>query len=348
MNSLVVLCGGREGEAWLYQRALRRLVGPERLRLVADDPEVAAARAARWGLTACAGFEAALGIRTARIFVLLHPFAERTARAREALAGRRAVALSPPFARSAEEGRQLVQFAGLKRATLCALEPLLQQSALLKLLEIADQDRLGHISLLRLRSLLAGSGGWDPCLTPDFTAAEPAPDIPAAELLFREIAEKVSIAERIGGPLTEIVHQGRLGEAGSVLVAWKHAADRRYGHLEIVRAPGIRLRSPFDPREDTVELTGSAGVAWASHGMGSLRNEPAVRFYLQEDLLCYQRVDEEFGFGIHAAVKAFLERAEARTLDGPALRRVVDALAAAEIAVKGGADGQRRPTGPRW
>ena len=202
-----------------------------------------------------------------------------------------------------------------------------------------------------MRSVLAGHGGWDPSLTPDFHGVEADPPpalIPPSEVLFREICEKVSLATRILGPVAEVVHQGRLdAPTGASLVAWKHQVDKRYGHLEIVRSPHLSIRSPYDAREDTLEITGSAGVAWASHGMGRMRNEPAVRFYLQEDLLCYERIEEDYLYGITAFARDFLGQTEKRLIDHPSLGRVVDAVAVAEIVHKADADGRRRPAGSR-
>lgn len=346
MTDRVVLCGGNEGEIWLHQKAWRRLVSADNVSLIADDPLLAAARARRWGLSSHPDIQAALRDRSAAIFLLFSPFQDRTAQAGALAYDRRHVALAPPFARTAEEGRRLVALAHAKGVVLASAEVGLLQAATAKLLDIVDTDTLGTLTVIRLRSILAGSGGWDPSLTPDFHAEEPVPaPATAPDLLFREVFEKLSLAMRILGPIAELAHLGQPASASAEQVSWKHQAEKKYGSLEIVRAPGMRLRSAYEPREDTLEITGSAGIAWASYGMGRLRNEPAVRIYLQEDLLSYQRIEEDYLYGVTAFARHLLGQVRARRADRSSLKRAIAAVAAAEIITKSPADGRRWPLG---
>ncbi|MBW1880953.1 MAG: hypothetical protein JRJ84_21570, partial [Deltaproteobacteria bacterium] len=233
----VTILGGRAGEAWMHRRAWERLDG---VAVVEDDAD---------------------------ILDLLAPLEDRTERTLAALDRGRHVLLGPPFAESAAAARRLAQAARRSPGLLGACVPWDAYPPMIKLRELIAKGTIGRVSAVRMRSLVAGKGGWDPDLSPDFRGgADPA--APAAStVLFREAFEKLGIAAVLLGPLAEVFCHDPGGEAPCArLLGWKHEQRATYVVLEIVIAPAMTLRSPYDPRDDTLEITGSAGIAWLNRG----------------------------------------------------------------------------------
>jgi predicted dehydrogenase len=306
----VAILGGQPGEAWMHRRAWERLDGVE----VVDDG--------------------------AEILDLLAPLEGRTARALTALEQGQHVLLGPPFAESATDASGLATAAQRSPGILGACVPWSYYPPMTRLRELVTERTIGRVSAVRMRSLIAGQGGWDREMSPDFRGSRIPEPLPVPAVLCREAFEKLGIAAALLGPLREVICHDPGGEAPCArLVGWKHQARATYGVLELTVAPAMTVRSPYEPRHDILEITGSAGIAWLTRGSALLRNEPTLRVYQGENLLTYGNLEDDWQVGLDRCAAAFL----ARVADGvqPGLDEVVRAASWAEAAVRSGTNSRR-------
>jgi len=281
--------------------------------------------------------------RDAEVLDLLSPLEGRTEQALAALDQGRHVLLGPPFAASTEEARHLAQAARHASGILGACLPWDAHPPMVKLREVVGKGTIGRVSAVRMRSLIAGGGGWDPDLSPDFGGEDEARPS-ASAVLFREAFEKLQAAAALLGPLAEVFCHAPGGEAPFArLVGWRHEKRATYGVLEIAFAPAMTLRSPYEPRDDILEITGSAGIAWLARGASQLRNEPALRVYQGENLLAYGNLEDDWQAAIDHSVAAFRENAVAGAR--PPLEDVVRAVSWATAAVRSGGSHRRESAG---
>lgn len=293
--------GGHPGEAWLYGRAWARVgelvPAPERLDLLASDQ----------GLDAV---------------VLLDPGADGVSAMGALREAGKHVLLVGPLARSPEAARTLLLHRGPGR--LVVAEPWLHFPPLRKVLELARSKAVGRVTAVRMRSWLGGEGGWDPWLSPDYDGPRQAapPDV------FRECCEKMRVATELLGPIAEVIcHAPQREGARAVLVAWHHRDHGRMGVLELTVAPQARLRSAYDPRDDALEATGSAGVLFLTKGQAQLRQAPSVQMFRGEDLHAFNHLDDDWQSAVDEVVRRFVALKGQPDL-GPAARAVAAAHAA--------------------
>ena len=62
------------------------------------------------------------------------------------------------------------------------------------------------------------------------------------------------------------------------LISWRFAGAR-YGNLEVVYSPKLRVATEHYAQHDPVEITGSKGVLWITRGHGRLFDQPPVMLY---------------------------------------------------------------------
>jgi len=327
----VVIWGGSEGEAWLRWRAWQAVEGAS----VTGTGGGAEDRAARWGVDEVPD----PGEADAQVLDLLDPPRARLDLATAALEAGHHLLLGPPFASTAEQVDRLVTAAQTSGAVLGDGSPWPFHPPLVHILEQVRAQAVGRITAVRMRSLLGGRGGWDVDLSPDFGATSP-PDLDPTGVLAREVFDKTAIAAALLGPIRELhCHApGQVAPCAS-LVAWHHEAHGCLGVLEIGLAPALVLRSAYEPRDDTVEITGSAGLVWLTRGQAQLRNEPSVRMFRGEDLHAWGNLDDDWQSAHTACVRAFARvvRAGGR----PPLARTRAAVVCVEAAHESASTGER-------
>jgi predicted dehydrogenase len=302
----VVICGGNEREAWLHWRAYRGLDAAGVHGVQSSAEGAAAARAALWGCRAYGDFDSVIADPAVHIIELLGRPAGRAGRVLRALEAGKNVLVGAPFAADAEDAGRIARAARNANVLLMSYENWIFYPPFAKLERIVAKRTVGRVSSVRMRTLAAGEGGWDPWLNPEFPAAEPAPAPDPAALLFREAFEKMSLAARLLGPIEE-VYAVSPGDGTSAVVTWKHSALTRYGVLDVTQAPRMRIRSAYDPRDDAMEWTGSAGIIWLTRAASQLRNEPTLRMYRGENQFAYGHLDDDWQSGYTACVRHFAE-----------------------------------------
>ncbi len=331
-----VICGGEEREAWMHARAYR---GQECAALHGVCGEQSTARAAAWGCRAYDRFDAVLADGEVGIVELLAAGPERADLAAAALDAGKHVLLASPLAVDVEQAARIATLAKRARPLIMPCENWFFFPPMRKVFSLSRKKLVGRITSLRMRSLIGGAGGWDAYLNSDFRGANPTGSQAAkhdfSQIIFKEMHEKLSLALRLLGPIEEIHCIRRSGGAADVnaaIVTWKHSAHASYGALDITLAPDMMIRSPYEPRDDNMELTGGSGIIWLARAASQLRNEPAVHVYRGENHFAYGHLQDDFLLGYSGCVRHFAEcvkRGEAPELRVADSARAVEAASAA-------------------
>lgn len=343
----VVICGGSETEAWLHVRAYDGVDNATVLGIYSEGGGGADARAAAWGLRAFDSFKRVIADPDVHAVELLEPMPGRPDAALAALAAGKHVLMGAPFAWAAPQAGRLFEAARKSSHLLMCHENWLFYPPMQKVFKLVQKKSVGRVTGLRMRSIIAGHGGWDPDLNPRFrpvgeSAQGAEPDYPA--LLFRDAFEKLSIALRLFGPIEQIhsISPGAAGGRGAAVLTWKHRAHGTYAVLETVLAPDMKIRSAYDARDDAMELTGSAGIIWLKRAASQMRQEPAVHAIRGENRFAYGNLDDDWSSGFTRCARAFTDcAAGVSAVPDVDLSHSVAAVAAAEAAARSAETGRR-------
>ena len=285
------------------------------------------------------------GWDTAEIFDILDSTPEKHELALEALAAGRSVLISPPFARSSGEAKELSAAAKKSSGILMCFENRLFFPPMRKVLELCEKRSVGRVSAVRMKSLIAGAGGWDEYLNPEFRNLFPDIDTaprPDPGIKHRELYEKISAAVRLFGPLAEIFClDGASGAEGTLVATWKHRAPATYGALDVIFAPEMDIRSPYYPRDDNMELTGGSGLVWLTKECSQMRAEPTVRVYRGENMFSYGNLEDDWLRGYEMAAGHFVECITQQKSPAVSVAHSVEVSHFAETALRSAEEGER-------
>ena len=337
----VVICGGGDTEAWLHWRAYRGVDEAAVAGVCGTDAEE---RAAVWGCRAYPSLDAALADTAVDALELLDPLPNRTEAAEDALRAGKHVLMGAPFARASGSALRLAEAARKYHALLMPYDHWLFYPPVKKMLRVIGKKAVGRVTSMRRRALIAGLGGWDAYLNPEFheTQRPPAPAANTADV-FTEIYHTLAVADRIFGPVAEI-HNYSPNQAmapGATVVTWKHAAHATYGAMDIILAPDMNVRSAYDPRDDNIEITGSAGIIWLTRAASQLRHEPTLRLYRGENQFAYGNLEDDWLAAFHHCVRHFAQCALHSRAPERAAADAARVVAATEAAARSADTGQR-------
>jgi predicted dehydrogenase len=138
-----------------------------------------------------------------------------------------------------------------------------------RLLRVVSQGRIGPVSSIRVQAILGGHGG----------RLDPSPPERTGWLRHPAFDHGLLLAA-LGGPITgarTYLNPMVPGRGGQGAVACAFETPARFGVLECVWAPGMRVESDLYPFDLQVEVAGSDGVVWLRRGMGRRTHEAAIR-----------------------------------------------------------------------
>lgn len=309
MKEGVVICGGEAGEAWLHRSAYEGCPDAQVMGVFCADATEAEVRAGAWECRSYHDFDEILSDGDVSIVEILDLPDARDDVTGAALETGKHVLLAPPFAADADSATGLVEAARRSGSMLMSYEPWFFFPPMEKIARLVEKKSVGRVTSIRMRSLIAGKGGWDQYLNPEVAGFSPE-GIPAREAsISREIYEKISLAVKLLGPLEEIFFYppvSRDGTGASVLT-WKHRASLSYGALDITTAPAMEIRSSYHARDDNLELTGSSGIIWLTRACSQMRAEPTVRVFQGENMIAYGYLDDDWLSGYRACARHFAD-----------------------------------------
>ena len=328
MKKRVVICGGSGGEAWLASRAWLAVGRHDDVALYCDDPVVCAARAEALGVVAVLDRGALFDDGTVATAHLLGGLRSRDDLLAALLDRGTRMLVAPPLCERGDATRVMAS-AGpelLRDGAVVPWLPAFQEG-----LRRVHANHIGRLQQVRLRSVVAGHGGWDSGLNPDCPVRD-EPDFGGFEpTLRRELAAALPLAEAVLGPIVEICVQAPRREPPfTVVVTWRHRGHARHGCLELTISPSATLTSPFAPRDDSLEVTGTAGILWVGSLRGGPSTVPPLRIYRGDTLL----EPEPPRGGWPAAWKRMVRGRP--LLDIPRLQHRLACLAAAESSLESG------------
>jgi len=328
MKQRLVICGGSGGDAWLATRAWLAAGRYDDVALYCDDPAVCAARAEVLGVVAMLDRGALFDDGTVAAVHLLAGLRSRDDLLVSLLGRGTRIFVAPPLCERGDS-TQVLAAVGPGQLRDAAVMPWLP--ALGEGLRRVNDNHIGRLEQVRFRSIIAGFGGWDRGLSPDCPLLDTSP-LPALGALLRaELAATLPIAEAVLGPVCEIqVQAPRREPPYTVMVTWRHRGHARHGVLELTVAPQRHLASPYAPRDDSVEITGTAGILWVGGLRGGPSMVPPLRIYRGDTLL----EPEPPGGGWPGAWERMVKGAP--TLDIPRLQHRLACLRAAESSLECG------------
>ena len=283
MKLRVVICGGSGGEAWLAVQAWLAAGSHDDVALYSDDPALCAARAQALGVVAIPDRAALLDDGSAAIVHLLGGLHSRDDLLRGLLERGCRVVVAPPLWAHGDRA-SLVAAAAPRLLRDGSLVPWLP--AFGEGLSRVHANHIGRLQQLRLRAVIAGRGGWDAGLSPDCPLREPLALPGFEDLLRRELAAALPLSEAVLGPIIELhVQAPRREPPYTVITTWRHRGHARHGTFELTVSPEQRLRSPFAARDDSLEITGTAGILWVGGLRGGPSMVPPLRIYRGDTLL---------------------------------------------------------------
>mgnify|MGYP002639817527 CR=1 FL=1 len=325
MKQRLVVCGGSGGEAWLAVRAWLAVGRYDDVAVYCDDPLACAARAEALGVVPILDRGALFDDDTVAAVHLLGGLRGRDETLVALLDRGHRVLASPPLCERGD-GAALVAAAGSGRLRDAALIPWLPAFA--EGLRRVHANHIGRLEQVRFRSIVAGLGGWDAGLNPDCPLRDEPPPLGLAATLRRELAVTLPLAQAVLGPVVEFsVQAPRREPPYSAIVTWRHRGHARHGVLELTVTPGRTLRSPYAARDDSAEITGTAGILWVGGLRGGPSMVPPLRLYRGATLL----EPEPPTGGWPAAWLAMAQHAPA--VDPAELRQRAACLVAAEQAL---------------
>jgi predicted dehydrogenase len=288
----VLIWGDREAEVRRWARAVRSV---PQLQLAGIAGMQAGPALERSCHTKVYDVEAALRDTEISSVLLLDDVETRAAKA---LDGGKNLWLASPAGLSVALAEELARSAARAGLSLIGLLPWLHYPPIERLRALMHEHVVGRVSMLRMRSLLGGSGGWDGDLinSPDWPKeSEPPPDN-GLSAFRNEVGHKLALARTLLGAVSQVACVGRPSAKGpwAAVVTFKHEELATYGFLEVAYAPGLRVRSADEPREDALELTGSAGILWLTRGVAQLRSAPTLSVYRGDHCTNYECEDDAF------------------------------------------------------
>jgi predicted dehydrogenase len=195
--------------------------------------------------------------------------AERHSIAESLLQNGRHVSLQKPFACSLEQADSLMAAASRGKAFLRVNDYSLFYEPYRTLRRLLREREIGEVCAVRIRSNLAGCGGWGPM--PEYLAKD--------KVFFHPAFDKYALAMHLFGGVESVccyANAMKPKKGGQAVVGCKFRAPGRYGVFEFTYAPDTEIRSEGMPVDDTLEVAGTDGIIWVNNFHGKLTEEPCI------------------------------------------------------------------------
>jgi predicted dehydrogenase len=260
------------------------------------DPQIARRQAARWGVPASRIFTDWRDLIACDDLDLVEILLPHHLHAPAALAAIRAgkhVSLQKPMTLSLRDADEVIAAAHAAKVQLRVFENVLFYPPVVRAKALIDAGAIGEPLAIRVKANKGDpASAWE---VPE--AARAWRQDPArggfGPLTFDDGHHKFALAWHFMG-MAEQVHawiERREIEPGVILdapalISWKFAGAR-YGSLEVVYSPRLRVATDHYAQHDPVEITGSKGVLWITRGHARLFDQPPVIVYADGEVRGY-------------------------------------------------------------
>jgi len=181
--------------------------------------------------------------------------AEKTNHSRLALGNGKHLLLHKPVAGDTDRAQSLADAVANTGITCQIIDPVLQHPFIAMARKAMDDDLLGELQHIRVKSCLGAHGEHLVMAGDHFLRSEPF--------------DKIALMELLMGPIAQVHCYGR---PGNCMVSLKFAAAARYGVHEAVHAPDLPVGDGQPPVDEVIEITGMDGVLF----LRNLRAEMVV------------------------------------------------------------------------
>jgi len=250
--------------------------------------EIAQRQAVRWGVPArrvFTDYRELLACEEIDLVEILLPHHLHAPVALAAIRAGKHVSLQKPMTLSLREADEVIAAAQSARVQLRVFENVLFYPPVQRARALVDAGAIGEPLSIRVKCNKGDPAtAWQ---VPEAARAwrQDSAQAGGGPLTFDDGHHKFALAWHFMG-MAEQVHawiERREVEPGVILdapalISWKFAGAR-YGSLEVVYSPKLRVTTEHYAQHDPVEITGSKGVLWITRGHGWLFDQPPLLLY---------------------------------------------------------------------
>jgi len=327
----------------------------ERAELVAVcdiDPQLAAARAASWGVpqkNVFSDYRDMLSMKEVDLVEILTPHHLHFQHTLDAAAAGKHISLQKPMAISIAQADQMIAAAKKAGVIFKVFENFIFYPPVMRAKALIDAGEIGRPLTIRIKSNAANSpnawkvptGAWEWRFDPEKNGGGP--------LCFDDGHHKFSLAWFFMEGVAEEVHAWigstpfKDGEAvgyfdGPAIISWKFP-NNRVGSLEVVYSPELIVDTNHYAQDDRIEITGEKGVIWVTRGHGKMMDIPPVMMYKDRQVRGFSDIPTGWEHSFINSTRHFIDayfKGEPPKLTGEQGRDILRfALAAQESARKG-------------
>lgn len=275
------------------------------------DAEWAARRAEEWGAERTyTDYREALEDPGVDAVEILTPHHLHEEMAVAALAAGKHVSLQKPMARTLAEADSIVRAAKGSVRVFRVLENYRYYPPYVRAREMLDAGEIGEPVTLRLK-VIGGNPGWGwrvPARSWAWRFNEELSGGGAS--MFDHGYHMFSIAMWFFGPVEEVFAWIERTELGANvvmdspgIVAWRHAAPRRFGTWETVNSVEMQVRSRYYSNDEWVEITGTRGIIWVNRCTGDMLQRPALEVYRDGEVRAVHDIEPDWASSFVAGIR---------------------------------------------
>ena len=247
--------------------------------------ELAQARGRRWGVAEThifSDYHDMLALPEIDLVEILLPHHLHHPASLDALAAGKHVSVQKPMALSLAQADEMVAAADAADLILKVYENFIFYPPVQRAKALIDNGEIGEPLTIRVKSNSGISRGeW---AVPESARAwrlNPA-ECGGGPLVFDDGHHKFALGWHFMGLASEVhawigsteIAPGQFLDAPAI-ISWKFPGNR-YGSLEAVYSPQLRLDTRHYAQDDRIEITGTKGVIWVTRGHGRLMDIPPV------------------------------------------------------------------------
>jgi predicted dehydrogenase/putative sterol carrier protein len=274
-------------------------------------PEVAAQRAAAWGVQQIYhSLEEVLAdprVDAVEILTPTHLHAEMVTAA--AAAGKH-VSVQKPMALSVADGRRMVAACAAAGVVFKVCENYVFYPPLLRARRAIESGAIAQVLNVGLRMVGAARGGW-PVAAESWQWRLREAQLAGGPTTFDHGHHMFAVAWLLGGEIDQLhAWINRLDGTmdAPATIHWNYTRQPAQGSVQFVVAPEMRIPAPYYSNDEWFEVVGTRGILWVNRCTAHLRGDlPAVVLYRDGELRDLEEPAVDWGEGFRGALGNFVD-----------------------------------------